>query len=85
MFPRKAYAASKKSMEPKFKFGEEVPKSVKDAMRIDKEMGFAYKDSWMCAIDKERKQIDDYQSFPIAYERGAFGRVYQNTFLSHRI
>ena len=40
------YHAAKQFREPKFKFGEEVPRSLKDAMRIDAENNFAYEDSW---------------------------------------
>ena len=51
------------SQEPKFKFGEEVPRSVRDAERIDRERGFAEEDSWHCAIKKELSQINEYNVF----------------------
>ena len=57
------YHAAKKSWEPKFKSGEEVPRSLKDAMRIDAENNFAYEDSWLYLIHSELGQVKDYKTF----------------------
>ena len=57
------YHAAIQSRKPKFKFGEEVPRSLKDAMRIDVENNFAYKDSWLYSIHSELRQVKDYKTF----------------------
>ncbi|MGL4349062.1 MAG: hypothetical protein ACRCT2_00500, partial [Plesiomonas shigelloides] len=47
----------------KFKFGLEVPRSAQHALYLDKTNNFQGEDSWRHAMDKELKQLKDYQTF----------------------
>ena len=49
-------------MQPRFKFGIEVPRSVKEAMRLDK---INENNLWMEAVTKERCQLFDYETFEV--------------------
>ena len=49
-----------KSFGPKYKFGIQVPRSVKHALELDKRNG---NDLWKEAILKELKQLDDFKVF----------------------
>jgi hypothetical protein len=57
------YKANTDPKAPKFKFGEEVPRSVKHALLLDTTKGYSYDDSWQCAIDKELNQLREYHTF----------------------
>jgi hypothetical protein len=57
-----AFAAQTRNNEPRIKFGIEVPTSVKQAMELDKKNG---NNLWKEAIQKELKQINDFNTFRI--------------------
>ncbi|WP_371077809.1 hypothetical protein, partial [Salmonella enterica] len=50
---------------PKYKFGVEVPRSIRHALEIDKRNG---NNLWRRAIEKELKQMDDFQVFRLPRE-----------------
>ena len=54
-----AYQASRKT-PPKHQFGEEVPRSIKHALEIDKCNG---NNKWRESINKELQQLRDYDTF----------------------
>ena len=49
-----------KSMGPKYKFGVEIPRSVKHALELDAKNG---NNLWFEAIIKELNQLDDFKTF----------------------
>jgi Reverse transcriptase (RNA-dependent DNA polymerase) len=81
-----AYKISTDGTTKKYKFGVEVPRNVKDALRIDKEQGT---DGWQKAIDLELSQILGYETFkplsegdriPVGYKRIPYHIVFDVKF-----
>ena len=56
----KAYKAKISPQTPKYKFGVKVPQGIRRALALDQENGNSL---WKEAIDKELKQINDYETF----------------------
>ena len=56
----KTYKVKAKGATAKFKFGVQVPFGLKHAYQLDKENG---DDQWQKAIQKELKQLNDYNTF----------------------
>ena len=54
--------AHKSTMGPQFKFGIEVPSSPAHALQLDKANG---NNLWHDTIEKELKQINDYETFKV--------------------
>ena len=59
---------------PKYKFGVQVPRNTKEAYRIDRENGDT---KWADAIEKELKQIDDYNTFRVVGDSEAIDSTYK--------
>jgi hypothetical protein len=60
--------------EPKIKFGVQVPNNQKQAILLDKANG---DDLWITAIDKELKQIDEYDTFKVLEDGETMPEGYQ--------
>jgi len=58
--PRRIYNLNVNA--PRYKFGIEVPRSVKHALMLDQQNG---NNEWQNAINKEMKQIQEYQTFRV--------------------
>ena len=59
---------------PKYKFGVQVPRNTKEAYRIDRENGDT---KWSDAIEKELKQIDDYDTFRVVEDSEPIDNAYK--------
>ena len=58
----KIFKSQVEDMQPRFKFGVEVPRSVKEAMRLDEMNGNKL---WIEAITKKRDQLFDFETFEV--------------------
>ena len=58
----KIYKSQVKDLKSRFKFGIEVPRGVSDAMKLDK---LNNNTKWMDAIQKEKDQLFDYETFEV--------------------
>ena len=58
----KIYKSQVKDLKARFKFGIEVPRGVKEALRLDEKNGDT---KWMDAINKEKDQLFDFKTFEV--------------------
>lgn len=62
----RAFKATVQKAAKKYKFGVEVPKSWKDAIRLDEENGNTL---WQEALETEVKQLKEYETFKVLKSR----------------
>jgi hypothetical protein len=61
-------------MDKRYKFGIEVPRSIKDAVRLDK---INNNKLWQEAIEKELNQINEYKTFRVLEEEESLPNEYK--------